>query len=261
MREFNYTKHEDMTVLSARFDQFEYKKHCHEEYAIGVTLTGIQQYRLEDELCQSKPGGIMLFHPEQIHDGCSGDKTDLEYVMTYIPRDLFEEISGKKGVIRFSSPILYDRRLAADIVSLIRSIECGHSDMLTNELIMEVIQKAADTENELHTPRDHRAINRAVEMMHDNIESALKLDEICAEVQMSKYHFIRQFKDAKGLSPYQFFLNCRTEHAKKLLDSGEELYTVMLNCGFYDISHLNRRFKSSYGITANAYSRLVNKKS
>ncbi len=261
MREFNYTKHDDMTVLSARFDEFEYKKHSHEEYAIGVTLTGIQKYWLEGELCYSKPGGIMLFEPEQIHDGCSGDKTDLEYVMAYIPRELFEEVSGKKDVVRFSSPIVYDRKLAENVIKLARSVESGQGDLLTSELIMSVINQTANADEEMRMPRNYKAVRRAVEMMHDNFEFPLKLDEICTEVQLSKYHFIRQFKAIKGLSPYQFFLNRRTEHAKKLLECGEELYTVMLKCGFYDLSHLNRQFKSVYGLTANAYSQLVNKHS
>lgn len=260
MREFNYTKHDDMTVLSARFDEFEYKKHSHEEYAIGVTLTGIQKYRLEGELCHSKPGGVMLFEPEQIHDGCSGDKTDLEYVMAYIPRELFENISGKKDVVRFSSPIVYDRKLAYDIINLARSIENGNDELLTNELIMDVISRTANADEQMRMPRNYTAVRKAVEMMHDNFESPLKLNEICTEIQLSKFHFIRQFKAIKGISPYQYFLNLRTESAKKLLEHGEELYTVMLKCGFYDLSHLNRQFKSVYGLTANSYSKLINNK-
>jgi AraC-like DNA-binding protein len=257
MREFNYTHHEDLTVLSARFDEFKYRKHSHEEYAIGVTLQGIQKYWLEGEMLYSKPGRIMLFSPEQLHDGCSGGETGLEYVMTYIPRDLFEKVSGKKDVLKFSTPIINDPKLAANIINLTRSVETGKGDLLTSELIMNVIDRTANTVEPRRAPRNYKAVQRAVEMMHDNFEAPLKLDEICKEVQMSKFHFIRQFKAVKGLSPYQFFLSCRTEQAKKLLDGGEELYTVMLDCGFYDLSHFNRQFKSVYGLTANAYSKLL----
>ncbi|WP_415712936.1 AraC family transcriptional regulator [Maridesulfovibrio sp.] len=259
MREFNYTKYDDLTVLSAKFDEFEYRKHSHEEYAIGVTLAGIQRYWLEGEMLNSTPGGIMLFHPEQLHDGCSGDKTGLEYVISYIPRQLFESISGRKDVLKFSSPIIYDRKMAENIVRMTRSIETGHGSLLISELIMDVINRAANTVDELQTPKNFKAVNRAVEIMYDNFEAPLKLDEICKEVQMSKYHFIRQFKAVKGLSPYQFFLGRRVEQAKKYLDDGKELYAVMLECGFYDLSHFNRQFKSVYGLTAHAYAKLLHK--
>ncbi|NDV27757.1 AraC family transcriptional regulator [Desulfovibrio sp. JC010] len=259
MREFNYTRHNDLTVLSAKFDKFEYRKHSHEEYAIGVTLTGIQKYWLEGEMLQSGPGGVMLFHPEQLHDGCSGDKSGLEYVMSYIPRQLFEEVSGQKDVLKFSSPIIYDRKLAENIVRLTRSIEAGHGELLVSELIMSVVNSSANINDELRTPKNFKAISRAIEIMHDNFEAPLKLDEICKEVQMSKFHFIRQFKAIKGLSPYQFFLGRRIEQAKKYLDEGKELYDVMLECGFYDLSHFNRQFKSVYGLTAHAYIKLLRK--
>lgn len=257
MREFNYSKSENITVLSAKFDEFEYKKHAHEEYAIGVTLKGIQQWRLEGELCRSRPGGIMLFSPEQVHDGCSGGKKDLEYVMTYIPTELFKEISGKKDILKFSSPIVYDKKLAANVITLARCIEAGQEDILTSELIMNVVKRTANADENMRMPKNYTAVRRSIEMMYENYENPLKMDDICKEVQMSKYHFIRQFKAIKGVSPYQFFLNGRISHAKRLLDSKKELYAVMLSCGFYDLSHMNRLFKSVYGITAYAYSQLI----
>lgn len=259
MREFKYSKSENITALSAKFDEFEYKKHAHEEYAIGVTLKGIQQWKLEGELCKSRPGGIMLFSPEQMHDGCSGDKTGLEYVMTYIPTDLFKEISGKKDILKFSSPIVYDKTLATNIINLARCIETGQGNLLTCELIMNIVNRTANADENMRMPKSYTAVRRSIEMMHESYENPLKLDEICKEVQMSKYHFIRQFKAIKGVSPYQFFLNGKISHAKKLLETKEELYTVMLRCGFYDLSHMNRLFKSVYGITAFAYSQLIDR--
>ncbi|WP_027722772.1 AraC family transcriptional regulator [Maridesulfovibrio zosterae] len=257
MREFNYYTSNDITLLSAKFDEFKYKKHAHEEYSIGVTLKGIQQWKLEGEQCQSKPGGIMLFNPDQIHDGCAGDEKGLEYVMTYIPTDLFKEISGKKDILRFSAPVVYDKKLAANIVSLAHSIETGQTELLTTELIMSVIDRTANADEKMRMPKSFTAVRRAIEMMHASYEHPLKLDEICNEIQMSKFHFIRQFKAIKGVSPYQFFLNGKIAHAKKLLDAKDELYDVMLKCGFYDLSHMNRLFKSVYGVTAFSYSQLV----
>lgn len=41
MDKFIYKKSAGITALSASFADFKYKKHCHKEYAIGVTLRGI----------------------------------------------------------------------------------------------------------------------------------------------------------------------------------------------------------------------------
>ena len=68
MEQFIYKKLSQITALSASFTDFTYKKHCHKEYALGVTLRGIQQYNLEGSLQSSYKNGVMLFNPEQSHD-------------------------------------------------------------------------------------------------------------------------------------------------------------------------------------------------
>jgi hypothetical protein len=85
---FTYRQSAGMTALSASLSDFTYKKHCHEEYAMGVTLRGVQQYHLEGSMQSSVRGGVMLFHPEQTHDGKAHDRTGIDYVMVYVHPDL-----------------------------------------------------------------------------------------------------------------------------------------------------------------------------
>lgn len=57
---FSYKKVAGITALSASLSDFKYKKHYHQEYAIGVTLRGIQHYYLDGSLQLSYPKGVML---------------------------------------------------------------------------------------------------------------------------------------------------------------------------------------------------------
>lgn len=81
---FIYKKAAGITALSASMMDFKYKKHSHQEYAIGVTLRGIQHFHLDGSLQLSHPNGVMLFNPEQAHDGMAHDREGLDYVMLYI---------------------------------------------------------------------------------------------------------------------------------------------------------------------------------
>jgi AraC-like DNA-binding protein len=56
-----------------------------------------------------------------------------------------------------------------------------------------------------------------------------------------------------GISPYQFFLNCKVEHAKQSIEQTKDIYAAVAECGFVDLTHLNRHFKSMFGITAHEY--------
>src|ERR1700719_2602225 len=117
MDKFIYKKSAGITAMSASFTDFAYKKHSHKEYAIGVTLRGIQHYKLDGSLQLSYPKGVMLFNPEQAHDRMAHDERGLDYVMLYIEPQLLLDVTRKKDIVRFSTPIVYDRRLEQRILS------------------------------------------------------------------------------------------------------------------------------------------------
>jgi len=95
-------------------------------------------------------------------------------------------------------------------------------------------------------------------MLHANLEQVLKLDEISNELHLSKFKFIHFFKENTGISPYQYFLNCKIELAKQLIEKNRDIYSAVAACGFVDLTHLNKHFKSVYGTTAFGYMSYLN---
>jgi transcriptional regulator GlxA family with amidase domain len=83
--------------------------------------------------------------------------------------------------------------------------------------------------------------------------SVLKLDEICKDLNLSKFQFIRLFKAHTGITPYQYFLNLKVERAKQLIEKNKDIYSAVAECGFVDLTHLNKHFKNVYGTTAFEY--------
>lgn len=223
MDTFIYKQAAGITALSAKMTDFSYKVHSHKEYAIGVTLHGIQEYKLGGSVQLSHQNGIMLFNPEQAHDGMAHDTQGLEYVMLYIDPEMLREASGKKELVRFTEPVVYDAALGDKILRLSDAIQRDKGDALCNE------------------------------MLRANPEQLLKLDDICSELQLSKFQFIRMFKAQTGITPYQYFLNCKIEHARRVIEMKRDVYAAVAECGFVDLTHLNKHFKSVYGNTAYEY--------
>ncbi|MFP7478969.1 AraC family ligand binding domain-containing protein [Terribacillus saccharophilus] len=253
MEKFIYKKSAGITALSASMKEFTYKKHAHREYAMGVTLRGIQQYNLDGHKQLSYPNGVMLFNPEQTHDGMAHDETGLEYVMLYLEPELLQEITGQKELIRFADPILYDAGLEHKILKLAQAILNEKEEVLCNELAVTLTDRLTKTELDKSSKKDNKLILKAKEMMHSNLQDVLKLDEISFELNLSKYKFIRLFKAYTGISPYQYFLNSKVEHAKQIIGKEKDIYEAVAACGFVDLAHLNRHFKSIYGTTAYEY--------
>ncbi|NOU73718.1 helix-turn-helix domain-containing protein [Paenibacillus sp. LMG 31458] len=258
MDKFVYKKSAGITALSASMTEFKYKKHAHKEYAIGVTLRGIQHYNLDGSLQLSYQNGIMLFNPEQAHDGMAHDKEGLDYVMIYIEPQLFLEVMEKKDIVRFSTPIVYDRKLEQRILSLSHAILSEKDEALCSELLISLTDSLIQTNLSTDDKKENALIRKAKDMLHANFEHVLKLDEICKELHLSKFQFIRLFKAHTGISPYQYFLNCKIELAKQLIEKNRDIYSAVAACGFVDLTHLNKHFKSVYGTTAFEYMSHIN---
>nr|WP_249317008.1 AraC family transcriptional regulator [Bacillus sp. FJAT-50079] len=244
--------------MSASLTDFKYKIHSHKEYAVGVTLRGIQSYNLDGSLQLSYPNGVMLFNPEQAHDGMAHDKEGIDYVMLYIDPQLLLEITQKKDIVRFSTPIVYDFRLEQRVLSLANAILNEKDEALCSELLLSLSDNLIQTNLSTDGQRDHTLIRKAKEMLHSDLGNVLKLEEISKELHLSKFQFIRLFKSHTGITPYQYFLNCKIERAKRLIDKNRDIYAAVADCGFVDLTHLNKHFKKTYGITAFEYMSYLN---
>ena len=94
-----------------------------------------------------------------------------------------------------------------------------------------------------------RAILQAKLLIDERITENLSLEQMAHETGISKYHFIRVFKAAFGISPYQYQKRKRLELAKIDLLSGEEILLTAIRYGFADTPTFSKAFKMQFGVT------------
>jgi AraC-like DNA-binding protein len=89
---------------------------------------------------------------------------------------------------------------------------------------------------------------RAVEMLRDSFDKALKIEGVAERLGMSVSGFHAHFKAATAMSPLQFQKQIRLQEARRLmlsenLDAGEAGFRV----GYEDQSHFSRDYKRQFG--------------
>lgn len=94
-----------------------------------------------------------------------------------------------------------------------------------------------------------RAILQAKNFIDDRITENLSLDEISLNIGISKYHFIRVFKQAFGVSPYQYQKRIRLDRAKLDLAKGISILETAIKYGFADVPTFSKAFKQQFGLT------------
>jgi AraC family transcriptional regulator len=96
-----------------------------------------------------------------------------------------------------------------------------------------------------------RKLDLVTEYIMENLEAKLTLEQMASLVNVSPYHFARQFKTTTGLPPYQYVIRRRVERAQHLLraEGGLSLVEIALRVGFSDQSQFSSHFKRIVGIT------------
>jgi hypothetical protein len=94
-----------------------------------------------------------------------------------------------------------------------------------------------------------RALWQARSIMEEDVRRNPSLEQICSEIGMSKYHFIRTFKQTFGVAPYQFLKQNRLEEARRELIMGLSTLDVALNFGYADVPTFSKAFKKAFGQT------------
>ncbi|HEX3984646.1 MAG TPA: AraC family ligand binding domain-containing protein, partial [Acidisoma sp.] len=71
--------------MRARFWGHAYDLHQHDEWLVGVTDDGLQDFHCRGARRVSTPGRVILIEPEESHDGQAGSESGFSYRMLYLP--------------------------------------------------------------------------------------------------------------------------------------------------------------------------------
>ena len=99
-------------------------------------------------------------------------------------------------------------------------------------------------------------VRKSKAFMENNYAEQLDLERIAAAACMSKYHFVRTFRRAYGVTPRQYLREVRLSRARELLKKGVSVTQVCYEVGYESISTFSNAFKRGYGYSPQKYVKL-----
>ncbi len=91
-------------------------------------------------------------------------------------------------------------------------------------------------------------------LMQQHIHEQLDLDTLAAQVNLSKYHFAKRYKELTGTSPINHFIHLKIEYACQLLDlSDKSVKEIGYAVGYEDAYYFSRLFKKVLGLSPSQY--------
>lgn len=145
----------------------------------------------------------------------------------------------------------YDR-LCSNINNNYYFIDNHTSQILCSSLITQLLSQISsnhDTDCKKINIHDSR-VERVQRFMMDDFASNYSIEELAEKVSMSSRYLRSRFKQKYGITPKQYYLKIRMNHAKFILETSDlSIKKIAVSLGYSDQFVFSRQFKDFYGIS------------
>lgn len=100
-------------------------------------------------------------------------------------------------------------------------------------------------------------IARAIEYLSSRLSEAVTIDDMAAQVGMSRAVLHRKFKQATTMSPIQFVKSMRLNNAAMKIAGGMNVNEAAMDVGYVSSSQFSREFKRLYGQSPRQWSQSI----
>lgn len=112
-------------------------------------------------------------------------------------------------------------------------------------------RKLPQTQKAFHFQQD---LQRTVAYIHQHYSTDLSIDTLSEIAHLSKFHFLRLFKEHMGISPYDYLIHYRITISKAFLQNGtSSIQSISEQVGYKNVNNYIRNFKKLVGLTPNQY--------
>ncbi|WP_454716481.1 helix-turn-helix transcriptional regulator [Caulobacter segnis] len=233
-------------------------RHRYARSAIGAVVSGVFGYQTPVGSATATPGAIVLGNAEEsfgcLHLDGAGNRRAVLALDDLLMDELAEDLRCADG--RFAVATVASGRETAPLYGAIRQLA---RDSRPQEEAVVVVTAAALAMGRRVRRRDasrvdHGRVREVAQDVQRRYAETLPLTQLAADAGLSRYHFIRAFRDVTGETPRQFQIGARLKAAAdQLLDTKAPITTIALNVGFNDLSHFNHTFREAFGCSPRAW--------
>lgn len=258
----------ELYEIDVNHPKYEMAYHWHSEFEIIKIISGNLKIRLNRREFIAKKGDVVFVNSETVH-GAEPDNCVYECIV--LAHELL--IAEDKVCGNFITALL-DHVIAVndhfkegdgEIINAINALfdvmkkggcyfeSIGALYTVFGTIIQNKLYKSAAGLNDGNTLRNAK-FKKVLSYMRKNYSNQLTLEQIADVAGMSPKYFCYFFKEMTQKTPVSYLNTYRIEQAaRKLLTTDMSVTDIAYVCGFNDLSYFIKTFKSTKGITPNAF--------
>ena len=250
MPSFQYKRIEcfDNTELFSSENENDYFPfHFHDFFCVSLITSGTEVLKNTEQEFIASAGTISITQLNEVHRNFSLSPNGYSYKTIYVNPEVLRHFSQKKPVLALER-VIYDGPLFNNLLHLFST----ESEPVQN---WENCFKALAGHATNPDPKNSWAtiFSRIDEMIETYPNKPIDTGWLAKKFCMSKFHFIREFKKAKGVTPQTYIMLYRLGQSKKLLLQNMPLNDIAYSQGFSDPSHFTNSFKKYFGVSPSRF--------
>lgn len=228
-----------------------FPRHFHNHYVIELVLNGADKFYCDGKMYTAYGKQLVLINPGEVHTGSTVADNHLQYYSLYPDNKTLQQVAEAMDITIPANFIfrhcLADQSFLTEKLYAFFNALASDTDTLQQqeiffECMQELLQQKQAKSAHVFNDKDQR-IKYLVDYISTYFRDDISLQQMAALVNLNPFHLVRIFKKTVGISPYDYLLITRTEHAKQLLRAGYQVQEAAITSGFYDSSHLNRSLR------------------
>lgn len=96
-------------------------------------------------------------------------------------------------------------------------------------------------------------VNDTIRYISENCSGKISVSELSAKLGLDEHYFVTMFRKNVGLTPYQYYIQCRVELADRMMTEGMSITQVSEELGFNDLASFSNAYKKVKGYSPRKY--------
>jgi AraC-like DNA-binding protein len=230
--------------------EWRLRLHTVDDYDLTYVIKGNARYTIDGTVYELTPGDLLFLtdglekeavtYPKNLMH-CFSINFNSKYPSAKIPPSLF--------------PVLSHIGLRQDIIDMFRELTVSWTEqqlgytMKTRALLTLILHRLSEIilYNIDSTPGDYR-INKVIHYILIHYAEKISVKNLANRAHLDTDYFGRLFKREMGMSVHEYVTQIRVRNAENMLQSGTyKVHEVAAHCGFSDVFHFYKSFKSLRG--------------
>ncbi|NGP45757.1 AraC family transcriptional regulator [Bacillaceae bacterium SIJ1] len=271
--------------MNEKWTDADFQAHSHERFEIYRFHSGDCKYVIGDRVHTLQPGDIIMMNGLTLHGARPlatkpYERSVLEFSQSWIEpvlksiqlpelllpfyklnnflfRNVEEDSLREIDHLFCETAALNDVRVSLDRADPQGRLIEGEMATLVTRILIKMYQLSHSRLAQLPPQESEKSkhVDRIVTWIQNSFQLNITLNDIANDLNISKYHMCRIFKEVTGLTVMQYLMSVRLHRAKYLLEMtvDKTVLDIALESGFENASHFSRLFRQQVCMTPSQY--------